>query len=848
MLNDYFAHVQERQALGIPALPLSPDQTAEVCRLLEDPPQGQADLLLGLLADRVSPGVDPAAKVKAEWLSRVAKAALKCPVLSREESVRLLGTMLGGYNTGPLTELLEDKTLAGQAAQALKGIILVYGGFEVIARLAGSNGSARQVLESWANGEWFLSRPALPEAMTFKVYKVDGEINTDDFSPAKHASTRPDIPLHALAMGETRFPDGISAIARFRAEGHNVAFVGDVVGTGSSRKSATNSLLWHIGRDIPFVPNKRRGGVVLGGLIAPIFFNTFEDSGGLPLMCDVTALKTGDLITLDFKNGSLKDSSGKALASFEFKPSTIRDEFRAGGRLNLIIGRALTGKARAALGWTEADAFTRIKNPEPRPGQGYSQAQKIVGLACARPGILPGTACEPKMTTVGSQDTTGPMTADELKELACLEFQAGLFMQSFCHTAAYPRPADVKMHNTLPAFVIGRKGVSLKPGDGVIHSWLNRLLLPDTMGTGGDSHTRFPVGLSFPAGSGLVAFAGALGFMPLDMAESVLVKFKGSLQPGITLRDAVNAIPYVALQQGLLTVAKKNKKNVFNGRILEMEGLSDLTVEQAYELTDASAERSACAGSIALNVAQVSAYLKSNIALMEKMIEEGYRDAETLKRRVEACRAWLDKPALLERDRNAEYAAVLEVDLSRITEPLLACPNDPDDIKPLSEVAGEKVDEVFIGSCMTNIGHFRAAGKIFDKAPYPQTKIWLTPPTKMDAAQLKREGYYAVFSAVGARIEIPGCSLCMGNQARVRPEGTVLSTSTRNFDDRMGDRARVYLGSAELAAVAALEGRLPTPAAYAAVIKSKVLPAQKEIYRYLEFDKMGTFSLDYLRP
>ncbi len=848
MLNDYFAHVQERQALGIPPLPLSPDQTAEVCRLLEDPPQGQADLLLGLLADRVSPGVDPAAKVKAEWLSRVAKAALKCPVLSREEAVRLLGTMLGGYNTGPLTELLEDKTLAGQAAQALKGIILVYGGFEVIARLAGSNGPARQVLESWANGEWFLSRPALPEAMTSKVYKVDGEVNTDDFSPAKHASTRPDIPLHALAMGETRFPDGVPAIARFRAEGHDAVFVGDVVGTGSSRKSATNSLLWHIGRDIPFVPNKRRGGVVLGGLIAPIFFNTFEDSGGLPLRCDVTALKTGDLITLDFKAGSLKDSSGKALASFEFKPSTIRDEFRAGGRLNLIIGRALTGKARAALGWPEADFFSRIKNPEPKAGQGYSQAQKIVGLACGRPGILPGTACEPKMTTVGSQDTTGPMTADELKELACLEFQAGLFMQSFCHTAAYPKPADVKMHNTLPAFVIGRKGVSLKPGDGVIHSWLNRLLLPDAMGTGGDSHTRFPVGLSFPAGSGLVAFAGALGFMPLDMAESVLVKFKGSLQPGITLRDAVNAIPYVALQQGLLTAAKKNKKNVFNGRILEMEGLSDLTVEQAYELTDASAERSACAGSIALNTAQVSAYLKSNIALMEKMIEEGYRDAETLKRRVGACRAWLDKPALLERDRNAEYAAILEVDLSRITEPLLACPNDPDDIKPLSEVAGDKIDEVFIGSCMTNIGHFRAAGKIFDKAPYPQTKIWLTPPTKMDAAQLKREGYYAVFSAVGARIEIPGCSLCMGNQARVRPGGTVLSTSTRNFDDRMGDRARVYLGSAELAAVAALEGRLPTPEAYASVIKSKVLPAQKEIYRYLEFDKMGTFSLDYLRP
>ena len=847
MLEAYFKHVQERSAQGIPPRPLSPDETEEVCRLLENPPPDKADFLRDLLTNRVSPGVDSAAKVKAEWLGQLATGAIRSPALAREEAIRLLGTMLGGYNTGPLTALLEDETLAKHAAQALKGVILIYGGFDVISRLAKSNGHAREVLESWARGEWFLSRPALPDSMVLTVYKVEGEINTDDFSPAKHASTRPDIPLHALAMGETRFPAGLKTIARFRAEGRRVMFVGDVVGTGSSRKSATNSVLWHIGEDIPCVPNKRRGGVVLGGLIAPIFFNTVEDSGGLPIMCEVTSLKTGEVITLDFKNRAIKDQNGKVLVSFEIKPSTLPDEFRAGGRLNLIIGRALTGKARAVLGWPEADFFIKVQNAAAKPCQGYSQAQKIVGRACGQPGILPGTACEPKMTTVGSQDTTGPMTADELKELACLEFQAGLFMQSFCHTAAYPQPADVKMHNTLPAFVIGRKGVSLKPGDGVIHSWLNRLLLPDTMGTGGDSHTRFPVGLSFPAGSGLVAFAGALGFMPLDMAESVLVKFKGSLQPGITLRDAVNAVPYVALQQCLLTVAKKNKKNVFNGRILEMEGLPNLTVEQAYELTDASAERSACAGVIALNPAQVSAYLSSNIALMEKMIEEGYRDADTLKRRIEACRAWLAKPSLLERDVNAEYAAVLEVDLSRITEPLLACPNDPDDIKTLSEVAGDRIDEVFIGSCMTNIGHFRAAGKIFDKAVYPQTKIWLTPPTKMDAAQLKREGYYALFSAVGARIEIPGCSLCMGNQARVKPGGTVLSTSTRNFDNRMGDKARVYLGSAELAAVAALEGKLPTAEQYLSVIKSKVLPFEKEIYRYLEFDTMGKFSLDYLR-
>jgi aconitate hydratase 2/2-methylisocitrate dehydratase len=646
-------------------------------------------------------------------------------------------------------------------------------------------------------------------------------------------------------MGETRFQGGIKTIAQFRAEGARVVFVGDVVGTGSSRKSACNSLLWHIGEDIPFVPNKRRGGVVIGGLIAPIFFNTVEDSGGLPIMADATKMKTGDIIALDTKAGVIGTVSGEVLSKFEFRPSTIKDEFRAGGRLNLIIGRALTNRARAALGLPEAEFFNQIENPKPKPGQGYSQAQKIVGKACGVGGILHGSACEPKMTTVGSQDTTGPMTADELKELACLEFQADLFMQSFCHTAAYPKPADVKMHKSLPQFIIERKGVSLKPGDGVIHSWLNRLGLPDAMGTGGDSHTRFPIGLSFPAGSGLVAFAGALGFMPLDMPESVLVRFKGRLNPGITLRDVVNAIPYFAIQQGMLTVAKKNKKNIFNGRLLEMEGLDDLTVDQAYELTDASAERSAAGSVIALKPDKVAKYLKSNIALMKKMIEQGYKDAVTLEKRAAACEKWLGKPVLLECDKNAEYAAVLEINLAEIREPILACPNDPDDVRLLSEVAGDKIEEVFIGSCMVNIGQFRAVGKIFDKAGYPKTRIWITPPTRMDEIQLKKEGYYSIYSQVGARTEIPGCSLCMGNQARVQPGVTIISTSTRNFDDRMGDGARVYLGSAELSAIAALKGELPAPDEYFLIMKEKVLPFAADIYRYLQFDEMKDFSLQY---
>lgn len=845
MLDSYLHQERERQKLGIPAPPLNPVETAEVCRLLEAPPQGKEEWLSGLLKNRVAPGVDPAAKVKAEWLAKVARGEISSPPVSKKDAVFLLGTMLGGYNVEPLVQFLDDEELAPHAAQALKQIILVYGAFEVIVEKATENRYAREVLESWAHGEWFLSRPKFPEKVVLKVYKVEGETNTDDLSPAKHAWSRPDIPLHALSMGETRFPGGIEVIAKFREEGHRVAFVGDVVGTGSSRKSACNSLMWHIGEDIPFVPNKRRGGVVIGGLIAPIFFNTTEDSGGLPVMCDVSKIKTGDAIIMDTKSGTITSEAGEVLTRFEFKPVTLEDEFRAGGRLNLIIGRSLTNRARKVLGLPEAEFFTKIEFPKPGPGQGFSLAQKIVGRACGVEGVLPGTACEPKMTTVGSQDTTGPMTADELKELACLEFQAELFMQSFCHTAAYPKTADVKMHKTLPQFIIERKGVALKPGDGVIHSWINRFILPDTMGTGGDSHTRFPIGLSLPAGSGLVAFAAALGFMPLDMPESVLVKFKGELRPGLTLRDVVNAIPFFAIKEGLLTVAKRGKKNVFNGRLIEMEGFTDLTVEQAYELTNATAERSAAGGVIALNEKKVAEYLESNIALMEKMIAEGYQHADTLRKRIEACQVWLENPVLLKRDDNAEYAARLEIDLSQITEPIVACPNDPDDVRLLSEVAGDRIDEIFIGSCMTNIGHFRAAGKIFEGEGYLPARCWLTPPTKMDQAQLMREGYYAIYASVGARTEIPGCSLCMGNQARVRPGATVFSTSTRNFDNRMGDNARVYLGSAELAAVCAIKGRIPDPDEYFAIMEEKILPKKDEIYRYLEFHRMSKFSLHY---
>ena len=845
MPKSYFREAIEEREHGIPPLPLNPKETEELCKSLEDPQEGEGDFFLDLLKNRVAPGVDPASEIKAEWLKKIAKGDVCSSVLSRKGAVKLLGTMLGGYNVDHLICLLKDKEIAQEAAETLKKIILVYQNFDKIVKMAGANRFAKDVLTSWAKGEWFLSRSEFPDKFMLKVYKVEGEINTDDLSPAKYAWSRSDIPLHALSMGETRFPDGIETIKKFRSEGNRVVFVGDVVGTGSSRKSATNSLMWHTGEDIPFVPNKRREGIVLGGLIAPIFFNTVEDSGGLPIMCDVSRMKTGEIITIDTICKKITNEYGEMLTSFEFKPATLKDEYRAGGRLLLIIGRSLTAKARKVLGMPDADFFTAIKNPTPIHGQGYTLAQKIVGKACSKEGILPGSACEPKMTTVGSQDTTGTMTADELKELACMEFQSEIFFQSFCHTAAYPKPSDVKMHKFLSEFTVERKGVALRPGDGVIHSWLNRLLVPDTMGTAGDSHTRFPIGLSFPAGSGLVAFAGTLGFMPLDMPESVLVKFSGKIKPGITLRDVVNAIPYFAIKKGMLTVEKEGKKNIFNGRIVEMEGLSDLTVEQAFELTDATAERSAAGGTISLTRESVISYIKSNTALMEKLIDDGYQYAPSLRKRIESCQRWLENPVIMRRDENAEYVKVLEINLQDITEPILACPNDPDDVKMLSDVAGTNIEEIFIGSCMTNIGHFRAAGKIFEGAGYLDTRVWLAPPTKMDRAQLKREGYYSIYSTVGARTEIPGCSLCMGNQARVRPRTTIISTSTRNFDNRMGDGAQVFLGSAELAAVCALYGKIPTPEEYFSIFNKKITPKKDEIYRYLKFDEMKDLSLEY---
>jgi aconitate hydratase 2/2-methylisocitrate dehydratase len=844
VIDAYQKHEEERKAQGIPPRPLDPEQAREVAKLLVKPPKGQEEFLLSLLRDRVSPGVDPAAEVKAGFLAEIVAGKKKSPVISKKDAVFMLGTMGGGYNVPPLVSALKAKALADDAAAALKGLTYVYDAFDDVAALAKSkNAAAKAVLESWAAAEWFTSRAGIPKTMKVKVFKVDGEINTDDFSPAGDASTRPDIPLHALAMGKTRFPGGLKTIAEFRAQGFQVAFVGDVVGTGSSRKSAINSVLWHIGEDIPHVPNKRRGGLVIGGVIAPIFFNTAEDSGALPIKTDVTKLKTGDVVTVDFEKGEIRSEGSEVLSTFSLKPENLGDEYRAGGRIPLIIGRAVTDKARKALKKGAADTFVVKRNSDAKKGQGYSLAQKMVGQACGLPGVLPGWYVEPRMTTVGSQDTTGPMTADELKELACLRFQAPMFMQSFCHTAAYPKAADVKMHRTLPDFVVERGGVSLRPGDGVIHSWLNRLLLPDTVGTGGDSHTRFPIGISFPAGSGLVAFAGAMGFMPLDVPESVLVRFKGKLNPGITLRDVVNAIPYWAIKQGLLTVPKKNKKNVFNGRILEMEGLPDLTVEQAFELTDAAAERSAAAAAVALGTKTVSDYLRSNVALMKKMIAEGYQDAKTLQGRIGAAEKWLKKPQLLKADASAEYAAVIEIDLAEITEPILACPNDPDDVKLLSEVANTKIDDVFLGSCMTNIGHFRAAGEIWKGQKFnPAVRTWICPPTRMDQQELRDEAYFTVFSQIGARIEVAGCSLCMGNQARVPGQTNVFSTSTRNFDDRMGDGARVFLGSAELGAVASNLGRLPTKEEYFAAYNEKIAPRFDKVYRYLQFDELPDYK------
>jgi aconitate hydratase 2/2-methylisocitrate dehydratase len=846
MMEAYLEHVSERNAQGIPPLPLNPEQAQGVCELLQSPPPGEENFLLNLFKDRISPGVDPSAKVKADFLGQVLKEEKKSPLITKKDAIEILGTMIGGYNTMCLVDSLKDPEVADDAVRMLSHITLVYDAFEEVLELSRTNEFAKKVIESWAAADWFTSKPQLEEEFTVRVFKVDGETNTDDLSPAGDAWSRPDIPLHALSMGKTRFPGGIETIAEWRREGSRVVFVGDVVGTGSSRKSAANSLLWHIGENIPAVPNKRRGGIVIGGVIAPIFFNTVQDSGGLPIIADVTKMKMGEIVTLHTKKGQIIGESGDVLAEFKVTPPTLADEFRAGGRIPLIIGRSLTAKARQTLGMKETDLFIKSENPTPAKNQAYTLAQKMVGKACGLPGVLPGTACEPKMTTVLSQDTTGPMTADELKELACLTFQSPLFIQSFCHTAAYPKLADVKMHKTLPQFITERKGIALRPGDGVCHSWVNRMLVPDTLGTGGDSHTRFPMGVSFPAGSGLVAFAGALGFMPLDMPESVLVRFSGKLNPGITLRDVVNAIPYMAIQKGLLTVPKKNKINVFNGKIIEMEGLPDITVEQAFELTDSAAERSAAAGCIKLSEASVVTFLKSNVALLKKMIQEGYQDAETIQNRINAVEDWLKNPQLLAADKKAQYAAVLEINLAEIKEPIVACPNDPDDVKLLSEVQGAAVQDVFIGSCMTNIGHFRAAAKIWaGEKPDPSVRIYICPPTRMDQSKLKDEALFSVFNQVNARVEVPGCSLCMGNQLRVPDGVTVFSTSTRNFDNRMGTGARVYLGSAELGAVAALKGKLPTPGEYLEIYKTKVAPYESEVYKYLQFDEIGDFDRVY---
>jgi aconitate hydratase 2/2-methylisocitrate dehydratase len=848
--EDYNAHVAERKAQGIPPLALNKEQTTEVCALLENIPSGKADELLALITNRVNPGVDPAAQVKADFLLKIANGDTTCDVIDKKHAIKLLGTMLGGYNLAGLINIMKgsDSELAKLSADALKGMVLAVNVFEEVNELAnGGNALAKEVIESWANGEWFTSCEEIPETIKSVVYKVDGETNTDDFSPAAYAFTRADIPLHSTCMGGALFPNGPKQISDLK-EKYNlpITFVGDVVGTGSSRKSACNSLLWHIGNDIPFVPNKRAGGVIIGQTIAPIFFNTAEDSGALPVQADVSKLATGQTIIVHPKAGKITDENGTEITTFPIKPDTILDEYKAGGRVPLIIGKQLTEKARNALSMStieESGIFINPSNPKPAAGQGFTLAQKMVGKACGTDGILPGTTCLPKMTTVGSQDTTGPMTANEMTELACLRFNADLVMQSFCHTAAYPKPTDVITHATLPDYISNRAGVSLRPGDGVIHSWLNRLLVPDTVGTGGDSHTRFPLGISFPAGSGLVAFAAALGVMPLDMPESILVRFSGELQPGVTLRDVVNMIPLKAIELGLMTVEKKGKINAFAGKILEMEGLPDLKVEQAFELTDAAAERSAAAATIKLNREPIEEYLNSNIKLMEAMIEGGYKDAETLKKRIADVKDWLANGELMEADKNAQYAEIIEINLNEMTEPVVACPNDPDDVKVLSDVSGNKIDEVFIGSCMTNIGQFRAAAEIMDGQGQADVKLWIAPPTKMDQEQLTREGYYAKFGAAGARLEMPGCSLCMGNQARVKDAAVVFSTSTRNFNNRLGKDAQVYLGSSELAAVVALKGKLPTPAEYLEVMKPKLEGKEDNVYKYLNFHQMENFKV-----
>jgi len=863
MLQAYRQHTAERAALGIPPLPLSAQQTAELIELIKSPPSsgnpGEDTFLLGLLTHRVPPGVDDAAKVKASFLAAVAHGELAVGLMSKARATELLGTMVGGYNVHPLIELLDDAEVATEAAEALKKTLLMFDFFNDVAEKARTgNAKAKEVMQSWADAEWFTRRPEVPRTITVTVFKVPGETNTDDLSPAPDAWSRPDIPLHYLAMmkntreGAAFKPeeDGKRGPMQFiddlKKKGHLVAYVGDVVGTGSSRKSATNSVIWATGQDIPFVPNKRFGGVTLGGKIAPIFFNTQEDSGALPIEVDVSGLEMGDVIDILPYDGKLL-KNGETVAEFQLKSAVLFDEVRAGGRINLIIGRSLTAKARDFLGLPASTVF-RLPQPPAATNAGFTLAQKMVGRAVGlpevnghQPGVRPGTYCEPRMTTVGSQDTTGPMTRDELKDLACLGFSADLVMQSFCHTAAYPKLVDVKTHRELPNFISNRGGVSLRPGDGIIHSWLNRLLLPDTVGTGGDSHTRFPIGISFPAGSGLVAFGAATGVMPLDMPESVLVRFKGQMQPGVTLRDLVHAIPYYAIQAGLLTVAKAGKVNVFSGRILEIEGLPDLKVEQAFELSDASAERSAAGCTVKLNPAPIQEYLTSNVVLMKNMIADGYQDKRTLERRIQKVQEWLANPSLLEADQDAEYAAVIEIDLADLKEPVLCCPNDPDDAKLLSQVAGTKIDEVFIGSCMTNIGHFRAASKLLEGRRDIPVKLWIAPPTKMDAAELTKEGHYGVFGTAGARTEMPGCSLCMGNQAQVREGATVVSTSTRNFPNRLGKNALVYLASAELAAIASKLGRIPTLAEYQADM-GVINKDGSQIYKYMNFDQISEYA------
>ncbi len=845
MLEQYRKHVAERAAEGIVPKPLDAEQVAALVELIKQPPAGEESFILDLLANRVPAGVDEAAYVKAGFLSAIAKGEVSSPILDAALATELLGTMLGGYNIAPLIELLDNETLAPIAVKALSHTLLIFDAFHDVQEKADiGNPYAKQVLNAWAEAEWFTSKPKVPEKLTVTVFKVTGETNTDDLSPAPDAWSRPDIPLHAKAM--LKMPrEGITnaeqQIAELKLKGFPVAYVGDVVGTGSSRKSATNSVLWFMGNDILYIPNKREGGVCIGSKIAPIFFNTMEDSGALPFECDVTQLIMGDVIDIYPYAGEVKrHNTDELICKFELKTDVILDEVRAGGRIPLIIGRGLTDQARKSLGLAASTVFIRPIDAKDS-GKGYTLAQKMVGKACGVAGVRPNTYCEPHMTTVGSQDTTGPMTRDELKDLACLGFSADLVLQSFCHTAAYPKPIDVTMQHTLPDFIMNRGGVSLRPGDGIIHSWLNRMLLPDTVGTGGDSHTRFPIGISFPAGSGLVAFAAATGVMPLDMPESVLVRFKGEMQPGITLRDLVNAIPYVAIQRGLLTVEKQGKKNVFSGRILEIEGLPDLKVEQAFELSDASAERSAGGCTVRLNEAPIREYLNSNITLLKWMINEGYGDVRTLERRIKSMEEWLDNPVLLEPDTDAEYFEIIDIDMTEIKEPLLACPNDPDDVKTLSAVAGTKIDEVFLGSCMTNIGHFRAAGKLLEKhqGELP-TRLWVAPPTKMDQSQLTEEGYYATFGKAGARTEMPGCSLCMGNQARVAENSTVVSTSTRNFPNRLGNGANVYLSSAELAAVCSILGKIPTFAEYMHYA-SQINETAEDTYRYLNFDKMESY-------